>query len=709
MLLDSKPIRSLRKPLRSKVNIRILFGIAILCVASVQLNAQDEDDPCALTDNKKAVELFKKGTNKKYDAGKRYAYLKESLEEDPDCVECLEVIGTRAYKKAKAGGVAFTKPIQYFKHLVELCPDQHADPYYYLGAMYYSEGDLTNAVKYFQEFLAFDEAGEDKYSKDHEKKRGDVEEILPEAEFYATFYENEVPFNPVALENVNTIGDEYLPMLSPDNELLFFTRKSMKKAKGDLVGKIIEDFSQSRRKEIGMPFDKGEALPEPFNLGDNYGGVTLSLNNKEMFITICEPKRCPNLNGTMEAYNDCDIYRARFELIFDDVNLSNKWIWSEPEKLGPEINGDCSWESQPSLSADAKTLYFASAREGSITLKGDAQGRGSIDIWYSERDESGDWGAAKKMGGQINTDGHDKAPFMHSDSKTLYFSSTGHRGAGGFDIFLSRQDENGNWSEPRNIGHPINTADDEHGLIVSADGRTAYFASSRLKGMGGLDIYSFEVPAEVRPERVLLLKGELKDEEGKIVTDAEIELKFLKTREVKRIPIDQEDGKYVIVVEIPDGEEVVMTVKKDEHVLNARVFTAEDVEETKGVAKVNMEMQRIEVGKSYKIHDIHYSSNSANIEKRSLPILDEFIVFLKENSSLKIAIHGHTDNVGNERDNMVLSTDRAFTVVQYVEDHGIAGDRLSFKGYGPSKPLANNDSAEGRASNRRTEFVITGL
>jgi len=152
-----------------------------------------------------------------------------------------------------------------------------------------------------------------------------------------------------------------------------------------------------------------------------------------------------------------------------------------------------------------------------------------------------------------------------------------------------------------------------------------------------------------------------------------------------------------------------MTVKKENHMINARAFTAEDVEVNGAVAKVEMEMQEIEVGKKYKIHDIYYATNSATIEARSEPILDEFIKFLKDNASIKVAIHGHTDNVGSDRDNLTLSTDRAFNVMEYLQEHGISGSRLSFKGYGPNKPVASNDSEEGRALNRRTEFVITGL
>jgi outer membrane protein OmpA-like peptidoglycan-associated protein len=301
---------------------------------------------------------------------------------------------------------------------------------------------------------------------------------------------------------------------------------------------------------------------------------------------------------------------------------------------------------------------------------------------------------------------------MHSDSRTLYFAAKpdsagrGHRGVGGYDIFFSKLNDDGTWTRPKNIGHPINTDQDEHGLIVSTDGRTAYFASGRFKGMGGLDIYGFKLPENVRPEEVLLVKGQVKDDKGQVVKDATVEIKYMDTRQTEIIQVDNADGRYATVVKLRPGADVVMTVKKQDHVFESRSFSAEDSLKA-GVTAVDMTVRKIEVGKSYRVNDIKFASNSTAITKASEHILDELIVFLQENPTVKIRVEGHTDDVGRMEDNMALSSDRAFTVVEYIQGHGIAAGRLAFKGLGPTKPVATNGTEEGRALNRRTEFVIT--
>jgi outer membrane protein OmpA-like peptidoglycan-associated protein len=258
-----------------------------------------------------------------------------------------------------------------------------------------------------------------------------------------------------------------------------------------------------------------------------------------------------------------------------------------------------------------------------------------------------------------------------------------------------------------NIGAPINTDQDEHGLIVSADGRTAYFASGRFKGVGGLDIYGFELPKDVRPDEVLVVKGEVRDEQGRPVKDATVEIKYMDTRKTEIVQVDNADGRYATVVKLNPGSDVVLTVKKKDHVFDSRSFSIEDTARG-GSAKVDMAVHKIAVGRSYRVNDIKYATNSAAITKSSEYILDELITFLKENPTVRIRIEGHTDNVGRLEDNMALSNDRAFTVMEYLQAKGIAGSRLSFKGLGPTVPIASNDTPEGRAQNRRTEFVIVG-
>lgn len=646
--------------------------------------AQDEDK-CAEPTDKKIVKLLTEANASK-DAMERHRKLKLSLEEDPDCARCLLETGKSAYHRAKEGGVSYDPALRYLEKLNGSCPDFNTDLPYYLGIIYYSKGDRKKAYEELKRFEEMPFSGSERQRKTYDRKLAEVQKVMPDLSFDIEFFKNTIPFEPRVLRNVSTRDDEYLPMFSPDNELIFFTRKSMYKAKGDIVAREVEQLTQAERNDVHSEFNSGLAMESPFNVGDNYGGVTLSVNNKEMFITVCKP--------VTSQYKNCDIYRTHFDLKFNPDNAKQQWVWSGLENLGDMVNSP-GWEAQPSLSSDGKTLYFASIREGSR----------NTDIYYSERVGRNEWSQAKPLKAPINTDGDDKAPFMHSDSRTLYFASKGHRGAGGYDIFYSRLKDDGSWTTPKNMGHPINTDQDEHGLIVSADGRTAYFASGRFKGVGKLDIYGFSVPEEARPDEILIVKGRVTNDAGKAVKDAKIEVKYMDTRETQVIDVDEQDGGYAAVVNLKTGGDVLVTVKKKDHVFDSRAFTEEDADKG-GVVDADLEIKKIEVGKKYRVNDINYATNKSEISRASTYILENLMDFLKENPTIRIAIHGHTDNVGSITDNMALSTERAHNVMTYLVDKGIAISRLSSEGFGPTKSVASNDSEAGRAQNRRTEFVV---
>ena len=672
---------------------RCLMVVGLLLTTGGAM-AQDEvdNDPCSLPTDKKIVKLLEDAAKAK-DPVDRHKKLKASLELDAECIECLFRTGLSAYRIGNEGGKGFAAAIKYLEQVQARCPAYHSDLPYILGTALYAEGRFAEAAKAFEAFRRFPAEDASRVSKDYDTKYKDVDAVMPELQFYVDFYKNAAPLDPWPVPNVNTSADEYLPMLSPDNELLFFTRKKQERAKGDIVARDVEELTEARRKDQRTDFNAGRALPEPFNVGDSYGGVTISVNNKEMFVTVCY---APDSRG----FRNCDIVRTHYD---SKINLDiggQEWEWTGLDPLGIEVNTPDTWESQPSLSADGNTLYFATARD---------EERG-YDIFYCTREGKGNWSKARPVPG-INTNGDEKAPFMHSDSRTLYFAARpnaegkGHRGIGGYDIFFSKMADDGTWSKPKNIGHPINTDQDEHGLIVSTDGRTAYFASGRYKGVGGLDIYGAHLPADVRPDEILLVKGEVRDEKGELVRDARVEIQYLDTRKTEVVRVDSVDGRYATVVRLKAGSDVTVTVKKEGHVFDSRNFALEDTV-LAGVAAVDMKVQKIEVGRSYRVNDINYATNSAEITEGSEHILDELIAFLKENPGMRIRIDGHTDNVGRMEDNMALSNDRAFTVMTYLQKKGIAGARLSFKGHGPTKPLRSNETPEGRAENRRTEFAI---
>ncbi|MBD78495.1 MAG: hypothetical protein CL840_06220 [Crocinitomicaceae bacterium] len=686
--------------MKRRIHSLLVLVLSIWCFASYSQEECDEDV------SQKAVNLCTKGKDKKkYSKEKRMAYLRDALEEEEDFAEANFLLGIETIKTAMYKGTGHGAAIKYFEKTATLCPEFHSDMYYYLGAIYYGRNDYENAVKYQEKFLDFQSDDGSKFSKKYETYLVQTEEDYKTAKFFADGYAHPVPFDPQVIRDVSTNeAEEYLPLLSPDNELLLFTRKWEAPAKkGSYISSdqptYIEKFSIARL--LDGKFEKGEPMPEPFNIDDkiNYGGVTLSLNNRHMYLTICTPY---NDKGTIRK--NCDIYRSNYIHGLNKATNREEMHWTEPENLGPNINTPRGWESQPSLSSDGKHLYFASYREGSE----------KIDIYMSEMNADGEWGMAKSLGPPINTPENDKAPFIHTDSKSLYFASRGHQTFGAYDVFFSRQKDDGTWSEPKNVGYPINTDEDEHGFMVSADGKKAYYASNHFKNKRTvLNILSFDLYKEVRPDQVVMVKGNVK-QENVSVENKKVSLKNMSTKKVSEFEIES-DGTFAAAMVVKPGDKVIMKVEGDDVAYNARVVNVpeEEAEEvsTEAIAKpiaqqLDVVIEEEEVGGNYKLEDIHYETNSAEISDRSQVILDDFAEYLIKNSSIKVAIHGHTDNVGSSSDNLALSTDRAFSIKTYLQNKGVASQRLTFKGFGDEKPIADNSSESGRSLNRRTEFMI---
>lgn len=643
--------------------------------------------------DKKVLKLYEKGIDhKKYDYNTRMRAFKDALELEEECSACMWEIAKMTYRKAQASGSSYDIPKKYYHMIESTCPEYHADVYYNLGVIYYGEKNDCEAYKYFQKFLDFPSDDEKKLSRKYDQQLQDVQAVMDEVDFYCNYFKNKVPFDPVVVKNVSTADkDEYLPMISPDNELMYYTREYEYKGKGGILTAQIQEFTESKRPNANTSFDGGRKMPKPFNEGPKYGGATISINNKEMYICACDK---------VADYWNCDLFMTKFELVEEEGKEVTKW--GELVNLGPNINGPDTWEAQPSLSADGNTLYFASARPG---------GKGKIDIYYSRRDESGNWGPAENMGYPINTPGSDKVPFMHTDSRTLYFVSecSEYRlGAGGFDIFYSRQNpETGEWSKPKNIGYPINTDANEEGIIVSTDGKVAYFSSnSGTRGLGGKDIFYFELPDYAKPDKVVLMKGKVETENVEEVKDAKLTVRFESGKvEEQEIVID-DDGEYVAVANVGKGDEdALLEIKKEGKAFESKLVKKEETSNT-FVKDQELEIRNIQKGTTHTINDILFKTNSSELSESSKLVLDGFADWLKDNPKLKIEIQGHTDDVGNDNDNLALSQDRAFTVMEYLASKGIKTSRLKFKGYGESKPKVPNDTPANRAKNRRTDFLI---
>lgn len=638
---------------------------------------------------KKALKYFnaaKSGTT-----AERKKLLYEAIKVDPEFLEAYDEMANIAEKEAdRAFNAANVRGFQqkeamklkYWKKINEICPDYRN--FYFaiqLGDFYFGQRKFAEAKPYYQQVLSSPNA----FKKDERYAYERVQDI----EGYEELISKKVPFNPEKVEGPSTGYDEYLPMLSPDNRYLFFTRKMPDEEKKAFDSGYKELFIKSR-KTMGDNFSGGIPMGDPFNMGQYQGGVSVSVNNKMLFITIVDviPYRGKNRAGFGQMFDNADIYFSEFK----------DGQWSKLESIGSHINTETTWESQPSISADNKTLYFSRVM--------DPFG-GDIDIWKTERQPDGTWGKAENLGAPINTPGDEKSPFMHSDSYTLYFSSNYHIGMGGYDIFYAKMDpQTGEFKKPKNIGNPINTKDDEHGFIVSRDGDRAYFGSS--SDDKNLDLYSFELYEEARPKAVVFVNGAIKNNLGEVPEGAEVKIKNTKTNQEVDAVIDKETGDYVAVVAVDKDEDLMLTAKKKGFAFSSQLISSDAVVIGKPIKTEKLEIKPIEVGEAYKINNINFATNSFELNNKIVLVLTEFIEFLNENPTVKVAIHGHTDNVGDPKENMLLSENRAKAVYNYLVIEDIDPSRLSFKGFGETKPIAKNNSEEGRAKNRRTEFVIVG-
>jgi outer membrane protein OmpA-like peptidoglycan-associated protein/tetratricopeptide (TPR) repeat protein len=464
---------------------------------------------------------------------------------------------------------------------------------------------------------------------------------------------------------INTSESEYFPSLSIDGNELVFTRR---------IRDINEDFyyshSTSGKWTAAQPITS-------INTPQNEAGQQLSHDGQWLVFTA---------NNRPDGFGNFDLYISFLE--------SNGW--SAPENLGPKINSEW-WESQPCLSPDKKDLYFASRRYG---------GLGGIDIYVSHLQPNGTWTEPENLGPGINTPGDDQCPLIHADNQTLYFVSNGWPGYGGNDLFLARKSANGKWTKPENLGYPINTIHDEGTLFITADGRTAYYASDRSDSKGGHDIYSFELPEKVRPIRTLWVRGTVTDEKTKKGLQSTIELVDLATKQRINLVHTDLTGNYLVT--LPVGKDYAFNVNRRGYLFYSDLFQLSQKNPDSTYRK-DIALSPIEVNGRIILKNVFFDVNKYELKPESQVELEKVVQLLLENPNLKIEISGHTDNVGKPADNLVLSNNRAKAVVSFLVSKGIAINRLVAKGYGETKPVADNGTEQGRADNRRTEVKVIAM
>ena len=670
----------------------------VLAFLSFSFLSSGQNDPCISSELKYKKLLSKAISQENYEnQTKKFTALISKYPNYAEAYFTYARLTMRECKIKSKNEITVQKSIElkkialvYYNYTIKKCPNYHAECYYAIGSSLIEDGDYKNGTSYFKKFIEFEEHNFQSIPEDFVKKKKEVSDFINRIEFEDKLISSPVPFSPKKLKTISSSLDEYFPMISPDNELLFFTRKVDRTNLGDIGKNIQEEFTISTFNNENNEFNYGTPLNKPFNDGyfKNYGSATLSLDNKEMIICACR-----NEKVNSKEYLNCDLYSTKYKR---SGKGGNDFQWTTLDNLGPNINTSDGWEAQPSLSADGKELFFTSARKGSR----------DNDIYYSQRQKDGSWSKAIPFD-IINTAGKDKSPFFHQDGKTLYFVSSNsneRKGLGGLDIFYIRK-QGDIWSEPKNIGFPINSENDELGLFISTDGKTAYFSSTNE---GNWDIYGFDLYQEARPQEIILVKGQLLDENGNGIKNASITVNYNESGTSNTFQVNGDDGKYTAVVEVSKIENITISINKEGFAYNGLVIEKEKLETNKSTILQlgNLKIDTLLEGKAYNLSDIFFETESYELNNKSLALLVGFSNYLLLNTKISIAINGHTDDIGEDDKNLMLSQNRADAVKNFLIDKGINTSRLKSIGYGEKKPSVPNSNEQNRAKNRRTEFEI---
>lgn len=502
------------------------------------------------------------------------------------------------------------------------------------------------------------------YRKSDPKKmdRRYVPKYIKECEYGKSYLKKPVDVSITNMGNViNTKHHDLLPKITADGKYLFFTSYP---PEGESHLNNLQDIYRSVRKNDTWTTPQKVASPisDPEN---NDAVVGISPDGQTMFL--------------FRGSNGGDI------LVSEIVNGK----WSEPSQMSFNTVGK---ESSITISPDGKTLLFVRKSIG-----------GNSNIYESVKESAGTWSTPRPLPKTINTTYDEESPFLHPDGKTLYFSSKGHSSMGGFDIFKSTL-VNGEWSTPENLGYPVNTTGDDFCFVLSADGQKGYYSSQRKEGFGGQDIYELTFKADEELPELTLLKGTVKNKLTGNPVEAAIEIWDNQTeKQVAQFRSNEETGEYLVT--LPVGRNYAIRIND-----TSSLFHSENVFLPLGkgyeVVEKHILLSPIQKGAKVTLNNVFFETGAAVLNTESHAELDVVVALLKQYPDVKVEIGGHTDNVGSDDSNQLLSQKRAQVVVDYFVAEGISTTRLIAKGYGSTAPVVDNDTEAGRKQNRRTELII---
>ncbi len=601
------------------------------------------------TSSRKAIEWFEQARIT-YNAAERETLLAKAISKDKNFVEAYWLQAQHALRNEN-----YDKALQILAKIDQPKFARHSETQAMIAEIHYLSGCYRQAVEKAEAIT------------DGSYMRQKME-MLARFRTALELYEHPVPFDPVNLKAVNTRFDDYFPSITADGRMISTTV---------LVDETPyynqEDLYWSRRHTDDNTWQIARPLSAPMNTDQNEGSQSFSADGRYMFFVACNRK---------DGVGSCDIYYA--------LRIGN--TWSRPICIGAPVN-TLYWESNPVLSPTGDELFFVSNRPPCL---------GGKDIWHCrvEIAENGllQFSQAANLGAPVNTDQDDYAPFIHADNQTLYFASNGHPGLGRSDIFVSRRTADG-WSEPQNIGYPINSNGDEAGFVVDAAGTKAYFASDRIEQNGQkLDIYEITLPDAVRPTPMAFVSGRVFNAVSRQNIEAVVEIFDTdSTRKIYESVSDRHLGDFTAYLPV-DGHFGINVHRKGFLFYSGNITSAND--------SVLVALQPAKPGNKIVLHNLFFAFNSAEIESKSTAEIAHLMRFMRQNPNVRIEIVGHTDNIGTETYNRQLSQARADALRRALIDQNIAAERIAASGRGSSEPVADNDTEAGRAANRRVEIHI---
>lgn len=638
--------------------VRILIFSFLLMAASAGAQM-----PLA-TKSRKAIELYTEADNFRVRGqfSQAIGLLNQALEKDKNFVEAYYRLGI-IYMSLKD----FPQAIKNFEKGVSLTDDIRKQKvfWYDLGESYFTVGNYDQAEKILSSFL--------KAEMQNRVKIDRAKLLLSNVAFAKENKNNASAYKLKQLsDTVNAFVMQYFPVLTADQQQLIFTRRLGGGPNDD------EDLVISKKNMNGR-WDIPESLSKNINTKLNEGTCTISADGRKLIFTSCVGR---------QGHGSCDL--------FESVRIGDDW--TEPKNLGSQVNS-AEWESQPSLSADGRTLYFVSDRRG---------GSGRRDIWMSSLNDKGEWTRAKNVGKPVNTQYDEISPFIHVNNKILYFASNGLTGFGGYDIFSSEKDSASAWGKPQNMGSPINNHEDQFSLFITADGKKGYYSHEEARdgGYSVSNIYEIEIPEEKQIRfKSNYVKGTVRDKHTREPLSASIELINLETNATESLVFsDSISGAYLIV--LTQGAEYALYVNKKQYLFRSLNFNYSALKDYEPIT-LDIDLEKAVEGTTAILQNIFFDVDKFDLKEKSVTELQKILRFLKENPSLKVEISGHTDNSGSAAYNLQLSQKRAQSVYNYLISNGIDSNKLIPRGYGSNQPLADNDSEEGRQKNRRIEFKLT--